>query len=371
LDEQYSLWEMGRAPDGRFSSMIPYACPLADSVVLGNIALGLGAVIATLQFACWYETRKMRELAQADREERRRIPWLNHIMDQWILEHRHNNGVRADITLSVAREAGKMLARLIELRDMDVPQMLLLKVKRLSDYFEDLGRFWSDCLRVLANASKSPEGWKIDTKMVLKEETDRRMKEFEHAGGGLWSTVHKYLGGPDHERALAFPELIRIQVSAEHLVRVFRLVNGFLAYQTPKWGTRLYLIGAGSNTTLLFGPDCPRSETWYRPVQRLALRTGIIRGLRWVPFGRAVIDHERCEACGKCAEIAPSHFGLSLYMKATSNRPALRIWVNKAYVKNRREYRRETVEMVKRCCRNSAITWQAAEEMGPPFLPEA
>jgi ferredoxin len=372
MNESYSIWEMGRTQDGRFSSMVPHACPMADSFLVGPLLIGVGAVgIAALQFANYYQSRKMYELDKA-RFEERRLRWLNDIVQQWVKEHRSSLDVRVDVTVAVARESEKLLWSLLETPLLDVPQTLLLKVKRLCEYFDRLSGFWSECLFRLASASRSEEGWyecysvSVDDEVEAYRETYRETARSQ----GLFDNILGFLfGGPDYEKAELFPELLHIQVSALRLVRVCQLVNSFLSFQDPAWGTRLYLVPQDSGTVQLrFGPAFPRSETWYRPVQRLALRRGIIGGLRPVPYGRPVVRAERCDACGKCTEISPDHFGLSLFMKATKNHPSLRIWVNKAYVKNRPDYSCDVVQRVMRYCPNNAVSWQAAEEMGSPLL---
>jgi hypothetical protein len=159
--ESYSLWQMRRATDGHFSSMIPHACPISSSVALGTIGFGMQALSTIAQFGIWYEVNRMNKLGHAQFEERR-LQWFDQILEQWIAERREAPGLKLDVTAALFTEGHKLLQKLSDLDDMDAPQVLLLKADRVAQYLDTLSTFW--CLTLAQLVTHS--GW--DPKWIIE-----------------------------------------------------------------------------------------------------------------------------------------------------------------------------------------------------------
>lgn len=87
------------------------------------------AAKAAALFLQWWEMRKQTALMQAAHEERR-IPWLMDMLAQFQAEVRDERTLRADTLLYLERELTRLLDKVRDVRDMDVPSSLLLHVER-------------------------------------------------------------------------------------------------------------------------------------------------------------------------------------------------------------------------------------------------
>ena len=77
-----------------------------------------------------------------------------------IAEHRETPGILLDSTAALCAEADKVLEKLGEVDQMDVPRVLQLKVTRICDYLDHQSAFWSAVLGRLQDASSSDAGWR-------------------------------------------------------------------------------------------------------------------------------------------------------------------------------------------------------------------
>ena len=286
MTESYSLWQMGRDVAGRFSSMVPHQCPQSASLDLGMVAPAMSAVTAVAQFGIWYELHQMNRLAAAQFEERR-IQWLNGIVDQWIDEHRDKSGLEVDVTLAMAREAEKLLGKLTEDDVMDVPQALLLKVSRVSDYLDELCATWCTVQQRLVEASGSDEVWLANSMssraiaehlLYVEEPEEEGSSVVEWAVGALGvaalfvpvvgpafggGVLGGLIGGkvgawfdPDPmDRLREYEELYRFPIAVERVLGIVGGVEAFLERQVLDHGSHLYVVGDGAGARLLLGPD--------------------------------------------------------------------------------------------------------------------
>ncbi|MGE0827266.1 MAG: hypothetical protein AB7G75_30030 [Candidatus Binatia bacterium] len=301
--ESYSLWQMGRAADGHFSSMIPHVCPISSSVALGTIGFGMQTLSTIARFGIWYEVNRMNKLGTIQFEERR-LQWFDEILEQWIAEHQEAPGLKLDVTAALCTEGHKLLQKLSDLADMDAPQVLLLKADRVAEYLDTLSTFWCLALAQLVNHSGSDSKWIIepassaDIVETLIEETENEHSKSSSdwlkgalgiatwfipvvgplIGGGLVGTAIGNVFGRrtilrEIGRLSEFPELLRLPIAAERLVIISTTVEEFLEKQEVESGTTLYGASHGkSEVALYLGPEY--QQPWYRRLlgKRLRLR---------------------------------------------------------------------------------------------------
>ena len=133
----YSYWEQGRkVASGQIVSMTPVDLS-SSGEVLGGITFGEGALAlqAVAQFGIFLEMRRMNKLKEAEFEERRHS-WIYDITEQWIAEHRDTTVHLRDVTRAVSRECQKMWDKVCENDSVDVPQIVLLRLSRLTEFLE-------------------------------------------------------------------------------------------------------------------------------------------------------------------------------------------------------------------------------------------
>jgi hypothetical protein len=159
----YTYWEQGRSlASGQIVSMIPID-PSSTASSLGGITLGPEglALSAIAQFGIWMEMRKMNKLREAEFEERRHS-WITEITNQWIDEHSQTHGILRDVTEAVGRECEKMGEKVCDNDKVDVPQTVVLRLKRLAEFLE-----WNYAVVAFGNnqiveASGSDENWLLN-----------------------------------------------------------------------------------------------------------------------------------------------------------------------------------------------------------------
>lgn len=301
MKSSYSLWQQGRGADGRIASMTLHACP-SESIVLGYASLGVHALTAVAQFGVWYELRQANELAAAQFEERRN-QWLDEALAQWITEHRDSAGVRLDSTRALGIEASKLVERLLAHDDMDVPQVLLLKVERVANYLDDLTAVWRTLHRELVSASNSDPTWVHDapTSAVLVEQALDGARDDAQSlpgatraaaalgfaawfvpavgplfggsilGGAVVREIDKQRAEKRANRLAEFPQLLRLSVAAQQAAEGLLRFESFLERQGLPEGIHLFAVDAGPHRAqLLLGPG--QATPWYRRMFRRAER---------------------------------------------------------------------------------------------------
>ncbi len=97
------------------------------------------------------------ELMEAQFEERRH-GWVDAIIHQWIEEHRDTFGIQRRVTDARAVEVAKMTEKLADTSKMDVPQVLLLKLDRLTDFMEHHYRLQASAFNERYGLDSSREG---------------------------------------------------------------------------------------------------------------------------------------------------------------------------------------------------------------------
>lgn len=183
----YTCWEQGRSLDtGQIISMTPIN-PSSTASSLGGITLGQGALAlsALAQFGIWMEMRKMSKLREAEFEERRHA-WLVDITNQWIDEHSQTHGILRDVTDAVAKECKKMWSKVCENKKVDVPQALLLRLKRLSEFIERNYAIVALGNNQLVEASESDEGWLLAPDASSKDIAMQILSDGTREQQGSW-----------------------------------------------------------------------------------------------------------------------------------------------------------------------------------------
>jgi hypothetical protein len=193
----YTYWEQGRnLASGRIVSMIPID-PSSTASSLGGMTLGSGgiALSAIAQFGTWMEMRKMNKLREAEFEERRHS-WITEITNQWIDEHAQSHGILRDVTESVAKECEKMWEKACDNDKIDVPQSVILRLKRLAEFLE-----WNYAVVAFGNnqiveASDSDEKWILDPDASSEEIGLQFLRDAatEHRGS-WWKGLLKSVAG--------------------------------------------------------------------------------------------------------------------------------------------------------------------------------
>jgi hypothetical protein len=193
----YSYWEQGRdLSSGQIISMTPIDLSSGGDS-LGSITLAEGglALSAIAQFGIFLEMRRMNKLKEAEFEERRHA-WINEITIQWIEEHKNSTGILGDITLAVSRECGKMWEKVCENDKVDVPQVVLLRLARLTEFLE-----WNYFLAAFASnyiveASGSDKGWLLEPNVSSEAiAIDLLRQANDETRGNWWQSLLKTLGG--------------------------------------------------------------------------------------------------------------------------------------------------------------------------------
>jgi len=128
---------------------------LLGGITLGEAELALSAIA---QFGIFFEMRRMNKLKEAEFEERRHA-WIYDITTQWIEEHRDSMGILRDITLAVSRECQKMWDQVCANDKVDVPQVVLLRLARLTEFVEWNYFFAAFASNYIVEASGSDEDW--------------------------------------------------------------------------------------------------------------------------------------------------------------------------------------------------------------------
>ncbi len=183
----YTFWEQGRdLATGKIVSMIPIE-PSSMVSFLGGMTLPSGALTlsAVAQFGIWMEMRKMTRLREAEFEERRHS-WLIEITNQWIDEHSRSHGILRDVTAAVATECSKMWDKVCKNEKVDVPQALILRIRRLTEFLE-----WNYSVIALAHnqiveSSASDKNWVLNPDLTSEEISLQRLSEIAGEERGAW-----------------------------------------------------------------------------------------------------------------------------------------------------------------------------------------
>lgn len=288
----YSIWEPGRDLEtGRFSSMVPRACP-SESFLITNVPLGIEAVAALGMFGAWYEQRQEPEQAHAQWEEPR-VRSLDQILDQWISGHRDTPGVALEATQELGREAEKLLGDLVEGIHVDVPSAVTLKLGHVVDYIDQLSAFWGTVLSALVEISQSDKAWSValrPSREIAQEIVRSGMDEATYEKPNWWQEalgagsltmpiVGPILAGSSAgwliahlqdrrqhrelmKRLADYSELVSLYVAKNQLLVVATMVTRFLEAQSLGTNTALYArsVFPGKSMVLL-GPKTARR--WY------------------------------------------------------------------------------------------------------------
>lgn len=289
----YSLWKQGRDASGHIVSMTPHECP-GEPLSVGPLATSLKALNTIARFGIWYEKHQMRQLHEAAFEERRHA-WLNDILQQWIDEHITRSGIRIDVTRSVAKETRNLFEALVETKRMDVPQSLLLRCQRMSDYFDDVALFWANVTERLVDRSASHADWIWDaqssdttTQAVTNQMLERSefglsriaigaagLGVFMIPGAGLIAgafgggTIGTLIGEEMDRRELRkqaecaeqYPEILRLLIASEQLADVAQVYTWFMERQHHLHRADLFVTGQGADAALVLA-RAPRP--WYK-----------------------------------------------------------------------------------------------------------
>lgn len=193
----FSYWEMGRdTATQRIVSMNPISLRSGgDPLGTINLSQANMALSAIAQFGIYMEMRKMNQLKQADFEERRHI-WISDITQQWIEEHRGSTGVLRDITNAVANECSNMWGKLCENELIDVPQHLILRIDRMTEYLEWNYSLAAEAFNSLVESSNSNKAWLLDSAVSSEAIAIRLLKDAaDQARSDWWQGLLKTVVG--------------------------------------------------------------------------------------------------------------------------------------------------------------------------------
>lgn len=173
MSNAYTLWERGTdVATGKIVSMTPIPPEQVASHSLSAaslpIAAGSLALSAVAQFGQYLEQRKANEIRAAEFEERRH-DWLGGLLDEWVAEHTDSFGIQQDITEALALECEKLLEQLLDKKKMDMPQLLLLRVERVSRFLEANFRLLARAKNELVSQSGSSREWLTDDTLNVKK----------------------------------------------------------------------------------------------------------------------------------------------------------------------------------------------------------
>jgi hypothetical protein len=142
--------------------------------------------------------RRMNHLKEAEFEERRH-GWINDISSQWIEEHKHASGIRRDITAAVSRECQKMWEKLCSNEMTDVPQSVLLRLSRMTEFLEWNYVIAASAANSLVTASGSDVQWilepTLDSEKGAIEIVRMHAQGTKEKKGEWWSGPLKVFGG--------------------------------------------------------------------------------------------------------------------------------------------------------------------------------
>lgn len=196
----YSLWEQGRdVASGQIVSMTPFS-PSNGGGLLGSVPLGGAgmALSAVAQFGIYFEMRRMNHLKETEFEERRH-GWINDISSQWIEEHKHTSGIRRDVTVAVSRECQKMWEKLCANEMIDVPQSVLLRLSRMTEFLEWNYAIAASASNSLVTASMSDDQWNLepslDSEAIATELVRLHTTGTKELKGKWWTGPLKVIGG--------------------------------------------------------------------------------------------------------------------------------------------------------------------------------
>lgn len=289
----YSLWKQGRDGSGQIVSMTPHSCP-GTGTSLGGLDLPLKALNVIAKFGIWYEKHQMRKLSEAAFEERRH-KWLNSILQQWIDEHRERPGIQIDVTKAVATEAEKLFEKLAEQDRMDLPQILLLKADRLSEYFDQVATFWADVLENLVEKSNSHEDWVWEAESSdsaarslteqMNDNASRGLKEVAmgafgigmfivpggailagaFGGGALGALFDEEMNRWELKKRAEcgqeYPQLLRLIIAAEQLADVATLYTWFMQGQNHMQEADLFAAEQKGQLELVLAKE---EDPWFK-----------------------------------------------------------------------------------------------------------
>lgn len=193
----YSFWEQGRdMATGQIVSMTPFS-PNSGGKFLGGMPLGGAGMMlsAIAQFGVYLEARQMRRINESAFEERRHA-WIDDITNQWIAEHESATGIQRQITNAVSIECSKMWESLCANEKVDVPQSLLLRVARMTEFLEWNYFLVASATNSLVDASNSANNWRLDPFLRTLDFAEEVMAEaVKETKGDWWKGLLKVVGG--------------------------------------------------------------------------------------------------------------------------------------------------------------------------------
>jgi len=171
--------------------------PSSTASSLGGITFGQGGLVlsAIAQFGIYMEMRKMNKLREAEFEERRHI-WITEITNQWIEEHSDSHGILRDVTMSVTKECEKMWEKVCDNEKVDVPQTVILRLRRLTEFLE-----WNYAVAAYANnyiveASASDNNWLLNPDVSSESiALELLSRAAEDTRGNWWQGLLKTVAG--------------------------------------------------------------------------------------------------------------------------------------------------------------------------------
>ena len=163
-----------------------------STIGLNDASMALSAIA---QFGIYMEMRRMNELKEAEFEERRHL-WLSDITQQWIDEHRGTAGVLRDVTDAVTNECSKMWSKVCENELVDVPQHLILRINRMTEYLEWNYSVAAEAFNSLVENSNSDEAWLLNSSVSSESIAMKGIKDAaEQARSGWWEGLVKTVAG--------------------------------------------------------------------------------------------------------------------------------------------------------------------------------
>jgi hypothetical protein len=284
----YSLWEQGRdLASGQYVSMIPLDfVSQGGATPVAAFSAPMQALSVVAQFGMYYELHRMRRLQEAQFEERR-LGWLDSILDQWIEEHRQQPGLQYQVTHRIAAEVSTLIEKLGENTLVDIPQVLLLKLDRVTDFLQENYRLQSAVLNSLVLASNSDAVWLLESDLDFFQIARTRLEEAineaaqrraSSIGWGMMGAAlfiipvaGPFLGGgalgasgtavwDSHkakraaERLLEVPELLRFLIVADTLRVPALYLKEFLSAQRWKVPRRLMLFADDDGVRVVLAP---------------------------------------------------------------------------------------------------------------------
>lgn len=273
--------------------MAPVQASASGGVSLGPIGIGLQALQAAAQFGIWYELHQMQKLQKAQFHERRHA-WLNDIAEQWVAEHRDAVCLKQDCTDALSSEAAKLFDVYVESDQVDIPEVLLLKVRRIGDYLDAVNRLHAISLNRAVASSRSDARWAlpeevdtrqsvIDTFQVDTQRAQVALDSSKRFGWDIFSIPAKYGSLKKSQlkldRATKAPDLLRLKGAADQVKRTVRTRDIFMSEQGLPNGTVLT-----ATETELGGTIQVRDPSVWRRTKAFFLRKDILRP---IPFSES------------------------------------------------------------------------------------